>query len=164
MLCVIQIHLLQQILSVFLKVCTSQNYFNFRNKFYIQRHGLVMGSPISPLLADIFMDAFKTKIFSNNKCKEKYLLLVQICWWYLVCIWTGTSRPLHLFLKYINSINTCTYIQFTTEIGQKDKIINFLDLKIDVTSVFHKFEIYRKDTYSDNIIPINWYIVYYKYR
>ncbi|XP_062557507.1 uncharacterized protein LOC134222365 [Armigeres subalbatus] len=37
--------------------CLDTSYFCFRNKFYIQTFGTAMGSPLSPILADIVMDS-----------------------------------------------------------------------------------------------------------
>ena len=38
-------------------VCVKQNYFRFNNKYYIQGKGLPIGSPLSPFMADIFMNS-----------------------------------------------------------------------------------------------------------
>ena len=40
---------------------TSQAPFIFNSKFYNQIDGLVMGSPLDPVLANIFMDFYKSK-------------------------------------------------------------------------------------------------------
>ena len=60
-----------------------------------------MGSPISPLLADIFMNILENIIFNSGNTKN-------VLYWYryvddILCIWNGTIRQLNLFLKYINT-------------------------------------------------------------
>lgn len=48
-------------------VCLKQSFFQYNNKLYDQPSGLAMGSPISPILADLFMHHFEsTYIMSNN--------------------------------------------------------------------------------------------------
>lgn len=108
-----------------------------------------MGSPLSPLLADIFMNKIEGRIF-NDKDKSK-----QVLYWHryvddILCVWTGTRRQLDQFLNYLNSL--CSSISFTMEIGE-NKSLNFLDLNVDISTGVHKFGIYRKPTFTDCIIP-----------
>ena len=50
-----------------LNIITKQNYFTYNNKYYTQNHGLTMGSPISSILAEVFLQHLeKTKILTNN--------------------------------------------------------------------------------------------------
>lgn len=37
-------------------VCLTQNYLKFNDKNYIEKESLPMSSPLSPLLAEIFID------------------------------------------------------------------------------------------------------------
>ena len=72
-----------------------QNYFSFNNKFFKQQDGLPMGSPLSPLLADIFMDNFESNLLNNKKIS----LISNIKFWYryvddVLCFWCGTDRQL----------------------------------------------------------------------
>lgn len=58
-------------------MCMDQNYFRFNSQIYIQNDGLTMGSPLSPLLADIFMNNIEKLIFMDkNKCNN-------ILYWYI---------------------------------------------------------------------------------
>lgn len=45
-----------------LHTCLPENYFEFNEKIYSAKDGLIMGNPLSPLLAEIFM---------KNKLKNK---------------------------------------------------------------------------------------------
>ena len=47
-----------------IEICSKQNYFKFNDKTYRQLDGLPMGSPLSPLLSEIFMAFLQNKIFS----------------------------------------------------------------------------------------------------
>ena len=44
-----------------LEFCLKNTYFLFQGKYYEQVHGAAMGSPISPLIANLFMEEFETK-------------------------------------------------------------------------------------------------------
>ena len=45
----------KSILKELLYLCTKHAYFKFNNEIYIQCDGVAMGSPLGPLLANIFM-------------------------------------------------------------------------------------------------------------
>ena len=51
--------------------CLKQNYFRFNNKFYSQKKGLPMGSSMSPVMAEIYMNYFENKIMSTVKNEDK---------------------------------------------------------------------------------------------
>ena len=57
----LQIKELLQLLQVILK----QNYFSFNNQYFSQNDGLIMGCPLSSLLADIYINYFE-----NQYCYE----------------------------------------------------------------------------------------------
>ena len=41
--------------------CLHNTYFSFQNKFYEQIGGIAMGSPVSPIVANLFMEDFERK-------------------------------------------------------------------------------------------------------
>ena len=41
--------------------CLHNTYFSFQNKFYEQIEGAAMGSPVSPIVANLFMEDFERK-------------------------------------------------------------------------------------------------------
>ena len=55
---------IQQITSL-LEFCLSHTYFLFQGKYYEQVQGAAMGSPISPLIVNIFMEEFEVKVLSS---------------------------------------------------------------------------------------------------
>lgn len=137
-----------EILSCF-ETCLSQTYFQFNNKFYLQHTGLPMGSPLSPLLADIFMSYIENKILNSNLGKN------HIHFWYryvddVLACFKGTNRQLQNFLHYINSVHS--KIQFTVE-KEDNNEINFLDLTISHINNQCTFKVYRKPTFTGITIP-----------
>jgi hypothetical protein len=142
--------LLIQEMSTLLNVCVDQNYFLFNDIYYKQKDGLAMGSPLSPLLAEIFMDNFEEKLFDSN---EK--LIQNIVYWFryvddILCCWSGSDRQLDQFVRFLNTRHNS--INFTMERGLNQSI-NFLDLAIEIKENKHVFSIYRKPTYTDQVIP-----------
>ena len=111
-----------------------------------------MGSPLSPLLAEIYMNSFEDSLFQS-----KNPLLNKIFYWFryvddILCCWTGTTRQLHSFLNFLNSRESS--INFTLEVDT-NKSINFLDLTITLQNNRHDFAIFRKPTHTDTIIPFD---------
>ena len=41
-----------------IKLCVNNNEFQFNNSFYRQKFGVAMGSPLSPVLVNLFMECF----------------------------------------------------------------------------------------------------------
>ena len=41
--------------------CLHNTYFSFQNKFYEQVEGVAMGSPVSPIVANLYMEHFERK-------------------------------------------------------------------------------------------------------
>ena len=48
-----------------LEFCLKNTYFLFQGKYYEQVYGAAMGFPISPLIANLFMEEFEVKAFST---------------------------------------------------------------------------------------------------
>lgn len=132
------------------KTCMDQNYFRFENQYYKQKEGLAMGSPLSPLMADIFMDHFEnTHIIDQPNILYYYRYVDDI----IIC-WTGTLRQIDLFVNKINSKHS--KIKFKLELEDNNsKSLNFLDLTISRIGNKHDFRIYRKPTYTDVTIPVS---------
>lgn len=127
-----------------LKICLKQNYFQFNNNIYTCEEGLIMGNPLSPLLADIFMNSMETTI-------HKHPLIKNFIFWYryvddIITCFIGTNRQLNHFLEFINSLHD--NIKFTIEL-ETNNSINFLDLTIQKLNNKFDFSIYRKPTCTD---------------
>ena len=48
-----------------LEYCLKSTYFVFQGKYYEQLEGAAMGSPLSPIIANIYMEEFETKALST---------------------------------------------------------------------------------------------------
>lgn len=135
--------------SKLVHLALNQNYFIFNNSVYSQPAGLPMGSPISPLFSDIYMDDLESQFLNNSKFQKNILFYYR----YvddIICLWSGTHRQLSTFLNHINSLSPT--IKFTVE-HENNRSLNFLDLTITRLESSLEFNIFRKPTFTDTLIP-----------
>ena len=127
----------------------TQNYFSFKDKTYVQNNGPAMGAPTSSILSDfylLFLD--NTKIFDILK-EEKiigYFRYVDD----ILIIYNENTTDANQVLKSFNNISP--NLTFTLE-QEKENTLNFLDIQITQSRDKISFDIYRKETTSDLIIP-----------
>ena len=60
-----------------LEFCLKSTYFTYQGKYYEQLEGAAMGSPISPIVANLYMKNFEEKVISTV---PHPLSLEKICW------------------------------------------------------------------------------------
>ena len=130
-----------------LAFCLNNTYFVFQDTFYEQTKGAAMGSPISPIIANIFMEAFEQRALATAlhppRVWKRYVddtLVVQ------------QQKYQQEFLQHINTVDPS--IQFTVEEAKEDGSIPFLDTIIRPEED-GKFTIgvYRKPTHTDLYLP-----------
>lgn len=137
-------------LTSLLKLCLSQDFFTFNNKYYRQTQGLAMGNPLSPFLSDLFLDNLENKYIFNNHNK-----FGKVKAWYryvddILAFIDGSPPDIEQILDEMNLIHPA--IIFTVEL-ENNNSINFLDLTIRKTVNKLEFSIYRKPTQTDHLIP-----------
>jgi phosphohistidine swiveling domain-containing protein len=129
-----------------LKLCITKTYFQFNNDFYEQNFGLAMGSCLSPILSNIYMEHFETKIVNNQKLKP-------IVWWRYVddifAIWPYDLVSLNDFLTNINEGEKS--IKFEIEI-ENNNFLPFLDVLINKTPTGYETSVYRKPTHTNRYL------------
>lgn len=128
----------------------SQNYFQFDNKFYTQGNGLAMGSPLSSILSEVFLNNLENNYLWSDKNKQKD----KIVFYHryvddTIILFNGNARQLNILNNFLNSIHR--NIKFTLEVEDNNSI-NFLDLNIMKKDNRLKFNIYRKPTMTDQTI------------
>ena len=135
---------IQQITSL-LKFCLSHTYFLFQGKYYEQVQGAAMGSPISPLIANSFMEEFEVKAFSSFP----YPLPFGSGLWMTLLSSTRQNTARELF-QHIN--NQDPHIQFTVEPTQQGSL-PFLDIRITIQpDNTLSTTVYRKPTHTDQYL------------
>ena len=130
-----------------LDFCLSNTYFIFQGVFYEQTKGAAMGSPVSPIMANIFMEAFETRAISTALYPPRF-------WRRYVddtCV-IQDQLPKDEFLNHINFVDNA--IQFTVEEAKEDGSIPFLDTLItsEQNGTF-SIGVYRKPTHTDLYLP-----------
>ena len=137
-----------------LEIITEQNFFTFNNQFYRMTNGVQMGSPISGLIAEMFLNKLEAELFS-----EKYKMFTKNIKHYfryvddIFIIHEGSKANITAIHNILNNISN---LQFTIE-TEKDNRLNFLDITITKNNKKNilEFQIYRKPTATDIIIPYN---------
>ena len=88
-----------------LEFCMRSTYFTFRGKFYEQVEGAAMGSPTSPIVANLFMENFEIQALQSS------------------------PNPPLLWKKFVDDtfviIKKCHREEFQTHLNSVDKNIQF---------------------------------------
>ena len=124
-----------------LALCLETAYFVFDDRIYSQVEGAAMGSPVSPIVANLFMEWFEEHAIESFmfdiKLWKHYVddTMVILC-----------DSLLDDFTNHINNIHSS--IKFTRE-EESDNTIAMLDAKIVKSSEGHlSFSVYRKATHT----------------
>jgi len=134
---------LEQLLGT-LDVVLSSTSFVFEGEIYEQIHGSPMGSPLSPILADIVMDDLETH------CLSKLDFNVHTFYRYVDDIFMIISaNKLNLVLTTFNSYHP--RLQFTHEV-ENNNMLNFLNTSVirDNGNIITNW--FRKPTFSGRYI------------
>ena len=103
-----------------LELCLKNTYFSFQDQFYEQVEDAVMGSPVSPIVANPYMEYLEQEALSTAPHPSRF--------W---CRFVDDTFAVHKevnkqgFLQHINIIDPA--IKFTVEDNKKDGSISFLD-------------------------------------
>ena len=126
--------------------CLKNTYFLLQGKFYEQVHGAAMDSPISPLIANMFMEEFEVKALSS--CPHPPSLWLRFVDDTFVITKAEQSKPL---LQHIN--NQDPHIQFTVEEPSQQGTLPFVDTLVTIqpTNTFTT-SVYRKPTHTDQYL------------
>ena len=132
----------------FIKLCVDNNTFQYENNFFRQKFGIAMGSPLSPILANLYMEMFESELLPT-------ISPAPVAWFRYVddilAVWPDDLNFDEFFRK-VNKLSPS--IEFTTEWEVEGKI-PFLDTQINRSPAGFNFSIYRKPTHSNQYI--HWF-------
>ena len=129
-----------------LEFCLKNTYFSFQGQFYEQVEGAAMGSPVSPIVANLYMEYLEQKALSTAPNPPKF-------WGRYVddTFVTHKEANKQSFLQHINSVDPA--IRFTVEDNKEDGSIPFLDTIVKPEAGGSlSITVYRKPTHTDQYL------------
>ena len=131
-----------------LAICLNTTYFVFQGVIYTQVEGAAMGSPVSPIVANLYMEWFEEHAINTFPYEltiwKRYVddTIVAIC-----------DALVGDLMAHLNSIEPA--IQFTHELEQ-DGALPMLDtLTTRRPSGIMEFSVYRKPTHTDQYLQFS---------
>ena len=129
-----------------LQFCLRSTCFTYREKYYEQVEGAAMGSPISPIVANLYMEDFEARALRSSP--NPPLLWKRFVDDTFVIIKKHQKEE---FLNHLNSIDS--KIQFTSEEPGPDGSLPFLDILITPEEDGRlTTTVYRKPTHTDQYL------------
>ena len=125
----------EQIINL-LEFCLNTTYFQFQGRFFEQVQREAMGSPISPTVANLYMEALNPRPSAQQNIHQEYGRGIFV---------VIKSSKKEKFPEHINKMDP--HIHFTTEVAKADGSIPFLDTLVRPQSNNSLFtSVYRKPT------------------
>ena len=129
-----------------LDFCLKNTYFSFQDQFYEQVEGAAMGSPVSLIVANLYMEYLEQKALSTAPTPPRF--------W---CRYVDDTFVIHKkvnkqgFIQHINSVDPA--IKFTMEDNKEDGSIPFLDtiVKSEADGTL-SITVYRKPNHTDQYL------------
>jgi hypothetical protein len=130
-----------------IELCLKSTFFSFQGDVYEQTCGVAMGSPLSPIIANLFMEDLENNALNSSPFKPKY-------WNRFVddtfVIWPHGWDKLDEFVTHLNKQSD--HIKFTMEV-ENNNSLPFLDVRVTKRpdgSLSH--QVYRKKTHTEQYL------------
>ena len=114
---------------MYFKLFLQCNNSAFNEKFYLQEDSTAMGSHMSCSYSGISMYRFHLKAL---RCVPQILFWKK---WFkdkILAAWNHSLLEFHKVFKFRNTIDTSGKIKFTMSITNKDFVLEFLDLSLNI--------------------------------
>ena len=132
-----------------LEFTLTTTYFRFRGQIYRQKFGTAMGSPVSPLVADLYMEYLEQAAIASVPLDLKPKLWKRYVDDILEVI---NKQAVEGLTDHLNHIDETGSIKFTYE-TEAEKMLPFLDTLIVRKEHGHlKLLVYRKKTHTDQYL------------
>ena len=130
-------------LEKLLALVLNDSYFKFNDCIYKQTSGLSMGSSISPVIANIFLNNFESTVLAN--CPLNFKPSFYRRYMDDTFLLFRNEQQAKMFLDYINSQHN--KLQFTYE-GESKNCLPFLDVMVTRTNNSFVTSVFRKETFT----------------
>lgn len=122
----------------------SSTYFTFNDKIYKQVYGTPMGSPLSPIIANLVMQELEESILNT--------LHINIPFFYRYVDDIILAAPATEIINILNKFNNYhERLQFTVK-HEEGRCISFLDLSIQITNDIINIDWFHKKTFSGRLL------------
>jgi hypothetical protein len=138
--------LIQQALMI-LNTILTQNYCQFENSFYQPEKGVTMGSPISSIVAEVFLQHYEQRLVKY--CLENKRILSYYRYVDILIIFDSKLISIEQIHTELNSLNQCLIFKLTME---ENNAIDYLDLTLTRLNNSIDINIFRKPTTTDATI------------
>lgn len=136
------------VLREMLLMATADVKFAFDENIYTQVDGVAMGSPLGPVLANIFVGFHEAKLFREGvtSCEPTiYYRYVDDTF----CLFRNVDES-RIFLNKLSGMHPM--LEFTCEV-EDNKVLPFLDVRVERTGTSFVTSVHRKQTFSGDYIP-----------
>ena len=131
------------------ELCLRTTYFKFLDTFYEQTDGAAMGSPLSPIVANLYMEHLEQAALRTTMLPPKlWLRYVDDTF----VVWPHGQEELNRFHEHLNRQHP--NIKFTVEV-EKDNKLAFLDVHVTRNDTKLNTGVYRKPTHTNRYIPFH---------
>ena len=127
-----------------MKSATSSVGFSFNNTMYKQIEGVAMGSPLGPVLANIFVGYYEEKLFSQTQKPPIYFKYVDDTF-----VIFNHEAEADEFLNKLNCLYPFLRFAFKNE---EEKCLPFLDVYVEKTDVGFETSVYRKPIFTNQYL------------
>ena len=136
-------------LTELIEICLRTTFFQFQDTFYEQLDGAAMGSPLSPIVANLYMEHLEeTALRTAADPPRLWLRYVGETF----VIWPHGQEKLDGFHEHLNTQHR--NIKFTVEHERENKLA-FLDVQVTRINNRLTTSVYRKPTHTDRYIPFH---------
>lgn len=134
-------------ISKLVEISLTFTFFSFEGEYYEQIYHVAMGSPLSSIISNLFMEDFESKGLASAPFKPNM-------WKRFIddtfINWPHGHEKLDLFLQHLNNLSSS--IKFTMEIKIND-ILPFLDVLISKRNdVSFSHQVFQKKTHMEQYL------------
>jgi hypothetical protein len=135
----------EEVFRELLELATVNVEFSFNNHMYRQIDGVAMGSPLGPILANIFVGYYEEQLFQSCIRPSLYQRYVDD-----IFVLSSERRQIDELLRSLSNLHSS--LVFTKD-EEDDNTLPFLDVLVERKNNSFITSVYRKPTFDGQYIP-----------